>query len=524
MALLINSTVQSINNIRPNGEFLLFGESIQLSGDLNSWTNINPLTGKTISAVLKSHDKQLLILNNGVNNEILISIDGINWDEYIFNETGTITGIAYDTNNSYVMIGWDYDTNTSTYTGKILHSTDGITWTNLTNLPIVLSMPNSVRYANGHFTVLSYEGNTPHILSSTDGLNWTVATISPVFVGATPTYYNSFSVNNILVLTGLNNDTSTLFVLTSTDGLNWTYFNGLANDTIESIIYAQSQYYVLTGTGSIFSTTDFTNYTFITQKSYVVANSLTYENGLFIVLTTTTNTHNTIVNISEDLNTWIPSNIITGHLYHIAYMPSTGNIILGAGSVPGAALLDSPDFIGIPTVPTAPSGTNTTQIASTAFVQTAITNVNTTGGLTYTPVNVAGDTMLGTLTLFAAPTSDMEAATKKYVDDHAGNNVNFGYTPLNKAGDYMTGLLTLSGAPTIDLHAATKKYVDDLGNLKVSISGSVMTGLLTLSGAPTADLHASTKKYVDDKVGTKFVSASAPNVAQGVNGDVWYEI
>lgn len=30
-----------------------------------------------------------------------------------------------------------------------------------------------------------------------------------------------------------------------------------------------------------------------------------------------------------------------------------------------------------------------------------------------------------------------------------------------KSGDTMIGLLTLSGAPTIDLHAATKKYVDD---------------------------------------------------------------
>jgi len=34
-------------------------------------------------------------------------------------------------------------------------------------------------------------------------------------------------------------------------------------------------------------------------------------------------------------------------------------------------------------------------------------------------------------------------------------------TYVLKAGDTMTGLLTLSGAPTTDLHAATKKYVDD---------------------------------------------------------------
>lgn len=32
---------------------------------------------------------------------------------------------------------------------------------------------------------------------------------------------------------------------------------------------------------------------------------------------------------------------------------------------------------------------------------------------------------------------------------------------LQKAGGTMTGALTLFGAPTVDLHAATKKYVDD---------------------------------------------------------------
>lgn len=34
-------------------------------------------------------------------------------------------------------------------------------------------------------------------------------------------------------------------------------------------------------------------------------------------------------------------------------------------------------------------------------------------------------------------------------------------TKVSKSGDTMTGALTLSGAPSSDLHAATKKYVDD---------------------------------------------------------------
>lgn len=74
---------------------------------------------------------------------------------------------------------------------------------------------------------------------------------------------------------------------------------------------------------------------------------------------------------------------------------------------------------------------------------------------------------------------------------------------VNKSGDTMTGKLTLDGAPTSDLHAATKKYVDDKTATisdKVNRNGDTMTGKLTLDGAPTLDLHAATKKYVDDRI------------------------
>ncbi|MCI4436953.1 MAG: hypothetical protein JHC33_09125 [Ignisphaera sp.] len=44
------------------------------------------------------------------------------------------------------------------------------------------------------------------------------------------------------------------------------------------------------------------------------------------------------------------------------------------------ALVDSPTFNGTPTAPTAPAGTNNTQIATTAMVHSAITNdLNVTG-------------------------------------------------------------------------------------------------------------------------------------------------
>ena len=93
---------------------------------------------------------------------------------------------------------------------------------------------------------------------------------------------------------------------------------------------------------------------------------------------------------------------------------------------------------------------------------------------------------------------------------------------LPKAGGTMTGKLTLDGAPTSNLHAATKKYVDDnagstsatdqtardaakaakdVADAALPLAGGTMTGNLTLSGEPTNDLHAATKKYVDANAG-----------------------
>jgi hypothetical protein len=64
-------------------------------------------------------------------------------------------------------------------------------------------------------------------------------------------------------------------------------------------------------------------------------------------------------------------------------------------------------------------------------------------------------------------------------------------------GDTMTGALILSGAPTVDLHAATKLYVDTADASALPKAGGTMTGALVLSGAPSIGGHATTKTYVD---------------------------
>lgn len=156
----------------------------------------------------------------------------------------------------------------------------------------------------------------------------------------------------------------------------------------------------------------------------------------------------------------------------------------------------------------------------------------------------AGDTMTGLLTLSGAPTSDLHAATKKYVDD-AKTSLETSITDstsgkVNRSGDTMTGALHLFADPTVATEAANKRYVDlkhdalsttitdglnrvdgDISSIntiiaglkedpttkayvdtelakKVAKAGDSMTGFLTLHADPTQNLHAATKQYVDN--------------------------
>ena len=117
-------------------------------------------------------------------------------------------------------------------------------------------------------------------------------------------------------------------------------------------------------------------------------------------------------------------------------------------------------------------------------------------------LNISGGTMTGALTLSGAPTSNLHAATKKYVDDNIPTNV----SELTNDAGYTTNIGTITGITMNSVSKGTSGVVD-LGTVitshqdisgKLDKSGGTMTGALTLSGAPTSNLHAATKKYVDD--------------------------
>jgi len=83
---------------------------------------------------------------------------------------------------------------------------------------------------------------------------------------------------------------------------------------------------------------------------------------------------------------------------------------------------------------------------------------------------------------------------------------------VSKSGDAMTGALTLSGAPTVDLHAATKKYVDDAKADAISTAETTAGSLDTL-------LYSQVLSDVGDAIGDEAVARSAADSALGTRID-----
>ena len=145
--------------------------------------------------------------------------------------------------------------------------------------------------------------------------------------------------------------------------------------------------------------------------------------------------------------------------------------------------------------------------------------------LGFTPVNKAGDTGIGslalgvgsTLTLAADPAAALQASTKQYVDDGlATKQASLGFTPINKAGDTGVGsltigagnTLTLAADPALPLQASTKAYVDTQIATRAPAGGGTLTGTYLFSG----NLQTSTTPAVANDVVTKGYLESVLNV------------
>ena len=244
--------------------------------------------------------------------------------------------------------------------------------------------------------------------------------------------------------------------------------------------------------------------------------------------------------ISQTSGTATFSNVdINGGNIDGTIIGATTAAAITATTIGGTDITASSSFIGDLTGSVDASGVGKTLTGPlTGNVTGNVTS--TTGTSTFNNVTINGtlDVTSTKITNVTDPTSNQDAATKKYVDDQVsglvdsapnalntlnelaaaiGDDANFSTTITNSiaaklplAGGTMTGALTLSGAPTSTLHATTKTYVDTNFLSKTDTSAQTMaaaidmgTHKITSSTAPSTGNDLTNKTYVD----TQFAAA-----------------
>ena len=168
----------------------------------------------------------------------------------------------------------------------------------------------------------------------------------------------------------------------------------------------------------------------------------------------------------------------TGNNGNALLTDGSGNLSWGSPSadVSNKADVDSPTFTGTPAAPTAAQGTNTTQLATTAFVNSEI------AADTASLAPAASPAFTGTPTCPTAGvnTDTTQVANTAFVQDVAA-------LKADKNNALLTGTPTLQTSPALNddsLKIATTAYVkDQISNDALSSNSPALTGVPT---APTA--------------------------------------
>lgn len=128
-------------------------------------------------------------------------------------------------------------------------------------------------------------------------------------------------------------------------------------------------------------------------------------------------------------------------------------------SIATKAPLASPTLTGTPLAPTAAADTNTTQIATTAYVQTELGDYAPLAGATFT-----GDVVLGAnkATSTATPATDDTLTRKGYVDTQDATKLSLSGGTMTGAIDMGSSKITTTYTPTDNADLTTKTYVDSI--------------------------------------------------------------
>ena len=145
---------------------------------------------------------------------------------------------------------------------------------------------------------------------------------------------------------------------------------------------------------------------------------------------------------------------------------------------------------------------NTTKVATTAYVTTAIANLSDSAPAALNTLNEIA-AALGDDANYAATTTAAIA------------------TKLPLAGGTLTGNLVLSGAPTSGLHPATKTYTDTADALKLNLSGGTLTGDLILNTTTALKIPAGTTAQRPSAATGQLRWNTSDGALEVYNGSAW---
>jgi len=170
-------------------------------------------------------------------------------------------------------------------------------------------------------------------------------------------------------------------------------------------------------------------------------------------------------------------------------------LALAVADVSGAAPLASPALTGTPTAPTATAGTNSTQIASTAYVDTGLAGKAASSGGT-----LQNTALLG-VNATADVTNKLAVASSAVLFNNIGNGIQ---AKFNK--NAITDTASILYQTNFSGRAETGLTGDDSYHFKVSPDGTTWkeaininatSALATVFGDPASGLGIATKQYVD---------------------------
>ena len=154
-----------------------------------------------------------------------------------------------------------------------------------------------------------------------------------------------------------------------------------------------------------------------------------------------------------------------------------------------------------------------------------ITNLGTPTSNTDASTKAYVDTSIANLINGAPSTLDTLDEIAQALNDTA----NFSDTVVLKAGSTMTGALTLSGAPTVDLHAATKLYVDNVAGSATAAAASAAAAATTYDNFDDRYLGAKSTAPTLDNDGNALITGalywnSVSNTMFAWSGSAWGSI